>query len=218
MVASSPTQRTQLKRHPERGSYDPRVVHDILDAALLCHVAFVREGQPYVIPTAHVRVGDELFLHGAKKNRMLAALVEGVSACVSVTLLDGLVLARSAMHHSMNYRSVVIFGRGREVEDAQEKRRVLAALVDHVTPGRSLEVREPNDAELSATRVVAFPVGEASAKIRRGPPLDLASDLERPCWAGVVPLELRALRPEPASDLVDGAAIAPLDVGGARFE
>jgi hypothetical protein len=160
-------------------------------------VGFVDGGQPYVIPTLHVRVGDGLYLHGSRQSRMLGALKAGAPACVTVTLVDGLVLARSAMHHSMNYRSAVVLGTAEEVVEREEKLRVLEALVEHVARGRSKEIRAPDEAELQATSVVRLPISEASAKIRTGPPVDLDEDYALPHWAGVVPLRLQLLPPQP---------------------
>lgn len=209
MSSVLPTPRTTLRRRRERGSFDRTVIHAILDEGLVCHVAFVHDGQPFVLPTAHVRVGDVVYVHGARQSRMLEALASGAPACLTVTLLDGLVLGRSAMHHSMNYRSVVLLAQGREVSERTEKLRALGALVDHVVPGRSAEVRSPSEAELSATRVVAFAIDEASAKTRVGPPVDLESDYDLPCWAGVLPLRLVAGTPEPDPRLRRGAAPPP---------
>jgi hypothetical protein len=217
MSSLSPTPRTRLRRRPERAHFDRAVIDAILDEALVCHVGFVHDGQPFVLPTAHVRVDGTLYLHGARRGRMLEALGQGVPACISVTLLDGLVLARSAMHHSMNYRSVMILAQGREVTDREEKLRALNALVEHVAPGRSRQVRTPDEAELSATQVVAFAIEEASAKVRQGPPVDLESDYASTSWAGVVPIRLVAAAPEPDPRLCVAAGPPPTLVGGARF-
>jgi uncharacterized protein len=195
MEKPAPSARTRLQRRPGRGAYDSATISAILDEGLVCHVGFVVEGQPYVIPTTHVRIGDELFVHGAGANRMLNVVAGGVDVCVTVTLLDGLVLARAAFKHSMNYRSVVVLGRARAVTDAAEKRRVLTALVEHVMPGRSREAREPNENELAAVLVLGLPIAEASAKIRTGPPVDDEADYGLSCWAGEVPLKLQALPP-----------------------
>ena len=190
--------RTTLRRKAERGSHDRAVVDAILDEGLICHVAFGDGGSPVVLPTAYTRVGDELYLHGAAANHMLRTLAAGVEACITVTLLDGLVLARSAKHHSMNFRSVVLFGQGRKVTDRDEKERVLLQIVDHMAPGRSEEVRPPSDTELAATLVVAFPITEGSAKVRTGGPIEEPEDLALPVWAGELPLRL--LGGEPAAD------------------
>ena len=188
---------------PERGNYDPAVIHAILDEALICHVGFVVEGRPVVIPTIHARVGDHLYFHGSPAAGMLRTLRGGVDACVTVTLLDGLVLARSAFHHSMNYRSVVVFGKAEEVVDREEKIRVLDKLVEHVCRGRSADARRPNESELKQTLVLRIPIAEASAKIRTGPPKDDEEDYALPIWAGVLPLALVASAPIPDN----GAAI-----------
>jgi nitroimidazol reductase NimA-like FMN-containing flavoprotein (pyridoxamine 5'-phosphate oxidase superfamily) len=197
--------RSTLRRKAERGSHDRAVVDAILDEGLLCHVGFVDGGAPVVLPTAYARVGDELYLHGAAGNQMLRSLASGLEACVTVTLLDGIVLARSAKHHSMNYRSVVLFGAARKVTDPEEKRRALLHIVDHMVPGRSGDARPPDDTELSATLVLAFPLEEGSAKVRAGGPVDEAEDLTLPVWAGEVPLTLAA--GTPVAD--DGVAAVP---------
>jgi len=197
-LASTP--RSRVRRQPKRGSHDRELIHRILDEGLVCHVGFVHEGQPVVIPTAYARSDDELYLHGAVANRMLGALAGGGPACVTVTLLDGLVLARSAFHHSMNYRSVVLFGIAREVTDPDEKARALDALVDHVAPGRVRHARASSPRELAVTRIVAFPISEGSAKLREGGPIDDPEDLAHPAWAGVVPLRLRPGAPIPAGE------------------
>lgn len=190
------TERTRLHRKPGRGSHDRAVIEAILDEALVCHVAFVAPNRgPVVLPTTIVRVGDRVYVHGSAVNGMLRALSEGIEVSVAVTLLDGLVLARTAFHHSVNYRSVVMFGRATRVDDADEKRRALAALVDKLAPNRSRECRAPNDAELAATLVLSLPIAEASAKIRSGPPLpDDGDDAHLPYWSGVIPLVLAQLR------------------------
>ncbi len=192
-----PTARTRLRRHPERGSFDRATLHRILDEGLVCHVGFTDGGQPYVIPASYGRDGDRLVLHGAVASRMMAALASGAPACVCVTLLDGVVLARSAFNHSMNFRSVVVLGRAVPVTGREEKRAALRTIVEHVVPGRWDELRATTDAELDATTVVALPLDEASAKIRSGPPADAERDALLPVWAGVVPLELRAGAPVP---------------------
>jgi uncharacterized protein len=200
------TERTALARHPERGSYDRDVVYRILDEGLVCHVAFVAGGQPVVIPTLYARVDDTLYIHGSAIGRMLRTLAGGVEVCVNVTLLDGLVFARSAFSHSMNYRSVAVFGAAREVTDAGEKIRALEATVEHVARGRWDEARRPNPRELAATTVVAIPLAEASAKIRSGGPKDADADYALPIWAGVVPLRLHAGAPENDSRNLPGVA------------
>jgi len=184
------TERTKVRRLPSRASYDRDAIYAILDEALICHAGFAADGQPFVIPTIHWRDGDTLYFHGSAASRMLRTLRGGAQACVTVTLLDGLVLARSAFHHSMNYRSVVVFGNAREVTDRQEKLRVLERLVEHIAPGRSAEVRGPSESELRQTLVLALPLTEASAKVRSGPPLDDVDDYKLRVWAGVIPLKL----------------------------
>jgi nitroimidazol reductase NimA-like FMN-containing flavoprotein (pyridoxamine 5'-phosphate oxidase superfamily) len=205
--ALSPTPRTTLRRLPERGGYDRAQVEAILDEALICHVGFVVDGQPYVIPTIHARRGDQLYVHGSAASRMLRTLREAVPLCVTVTLLDGLVLARSAFHHSMNYRSVVLLGAAREVAEPGERLQALEAIVEHVVPGRWPEVRPPSEQELKATLVLALPISEASAKVRSGPPKDDAEDLQFPCWAGVLPLRLEPQPPVADPALASSVAV-----------
>jgi nitroimidazol reductase NimA-like FMN-containing flavoprotein (pyridoxamine 5'-phosphate oxidase superfamily) len=195
------TDRTRIRRLPERGNYDPAVINAILDEGLICHVGFVVEGRPVVIPTIHARVGDHLYFHGSPAAGMLRTLRGGVDACVTVTLLDGLVLARSAFHHSMNYRSVVVFGKAEEVVDRDEKIRVLDKLVEHVCRGRSADARRPNEQELKQTLVLRIPIAEASAKIRTGPPKDDEEDYTLPIWAGVLPLALVPSAPVPDNEM-----------------
>jgi nitroimidazol reductase NimA-like FMN-containing flavoprotein (pyridoxamine 5'-phosphate oxidase superfamily) len=189
------TSRTTLKRLPKRASYDRAVVNSILDEGFICHVGFAVEGKPFVIPTGYARVEDKLLIHGSQASRMLRTLSEGIEVCVTVTLLDGLVLARSAFHHSMNYRSVVIFGRATPVQDRSEKMSALFALSEHIIRHRWSDVRGPNESELRQTTVLSLPIDEASAKIRTGPPLDDQEDYEMDVWAGVVPLRVVAGRP-----------------------
>lgn len=192
------TDRTTLKRLPGRGHYDRQLVHKILDEGFICHVGFVVDGAPVVIPTGYGRVDDKLYIHGSQASRMLRTLKAGVAACVTVTLVDGLVLARSAFHHSINYRSVVIFGNATLVEDPEEKSAALLAFSEHVIRGRWNEVREPTEQELNATTVLRIPLEEVSAKVRTGPPIDDEEDYELPVWAGVLPL--RVVSDEPISD------------------
>jgi uncharacterized protein len=189
------TERTRVRRLPARGAYDAETIHAILDEALICHVGFVADGAPVVIPTIHWRDGTRLYLHGSAASRMLRSLREGIDVCVTVTLLDGLVLARSTFHHSMNYRSVVVFGKAREVTEEQEKVRALEALVEHVMRGRSADARGPNAKELRQTLVLSLPIEEASAKIRTGGPIDDEEDYAMPIWAGVLPLRMTAGEP-----------------------
>ena len=189
------TDRTRLKRLPKRGHFDREIVYAILDEGFICHVGFAVDGKPVVIPTGYARVEDRLYIHGSQASRMLRTLAGGVDVCVTVTLLDGLVLARSAFHHSMNYRSVVVFGRATLVDDPEEKMAALVALSEHIIPGRWNDVREPTDVEMKLTTVLRLPLEEASAKIRTGPPLDDEEDYSLPMWAGVVPLKLTAGEP-----------------------
>ena len=192
-----------IRRAPQRAAYDRETIHAILDEAKICHVGFVVDGAPVVIPTIHWRDGDTLYFHGSAASRMLRTLRDGVPACVTVTLLDGLVLARSAFHHSMNYRSAVILGVAREVTGREERLQALEALVEHVVPGRSAEIRGPNEAELRQTLVLSLPIKEASAKIRTGGPIDDEEDYAMPIWAGVVPLRLT-----PGEPIADGGVTA----------
>jgi uncharacterized protein len=192
--------RTEVARHPERGVYDREAIDRILDEALICHVGFVHEGQPFVIPTIHARSGDTLYVHGSPASRMLKQLAEGVDVCVTVTLLDGLVLARSVYNHSMNYRSVVVLGRARLLREPAEKLAALEAVVEHLVPGRWEDARQPTEKELAGTSVLALPLDEASAKVRTGPPSDFEADLELPVWSGVIPVALRTGTPEGSPD------------------
>lgn len=194
----SPTERTKLRRLPKRGAFDRETIYPILDEAFICHVGFVVEGQPYVIPTGYARVGDDLYIHGSSASRMLRNLAKGVDVCVTVTLIDGLVLARSAFHHSMNYRSVVILGKAELVDDPDEKYKALEAFTEHVIPGRWSEIRWPSELELKVTSVLKLPIEEASAKTRTGDPIDDEADYHLDVWAGILPLRLRA--EEPISD------------------
>ena len=191
------TDRTKLKRLPRRGHFDRETVYGILDEGFICHVGFAPGGQPVVIPTGYARVDDKLYIHGSQASRMLRTLAGGVDACVTVTIIDGLVLARSAFHHSINYRSVVIFGRATLIEDREEKYTALVALSEHIIRGRWNDVREPTEQEMKATTVLQLPLVEASAKIRTGPPIDDEEDYALPVWAGVVPLKLEAGEPIP---------------------
>ncbi|HEV2884708.1 MAG TPA: pyridoxamine 5'-phosphate oxidase family protein [Pyrinomonadaceae bacterium] len=189
------TQRTILKRLPQRGSFERQQINGILDEGFVCHVGFVVNRQPFVIPTGYARIGDTLIIHGSQASRMLRQLGQGIDVCVTVTLIDGLVLARSAFHHSMNYRSVVVFGRATVIEDREEKMAALEALSEHMIPGRWDEVRGPNDRELPLTTVLAIPLTEASAKVRTGPPVDDDEDYDLPVWAGIIPLQMVANEP-----------------------
>lgn len=189
------TERTTLKRLPKRGVYDHKLVYGILDEGFICHVGFAVDGRPFVIPTGYARVDDQLYIHGSQASRMLRTVAQGVDVCVTVTLVDGLVLARSAFHHSMNYRSVVIFGRASTVEQREVKLAALLAFSEHVIPGRWDGVRAPNEQELKATTVLSLPLVEVSAKVRTGPPLDEEEDYAMSIWAGVLPLHLVAGEP-----------------------
>jgi hypothetical protein len=202
-----------VRRIPQRGVYDKAEVYKILDEGFLCHVGFATDGQPFVIPTGYARSGDRIFIHGSAASRMMRTMGGGVDVCVTVTLVDGFVLARSAFHHSLNYRSVVILGRAQALESAEEKMAALQAFTNHVLPGRWEEVRQPSEQELKATTVLELPLAEVSAKVRNGPPVDDAEDLAVPAWAGVVPLRGRLGTPVAMQDLVEG--VAPIDL--ARF-
>lgn len=192
MAKIPPTPRTTLRRLPQRGNYDRDAINQILDEGFICHVGFTVDGRPFVIPTGYARVGDRLLIHGSQASRMLRIVGQGIDVCLTVTLIDGLVLARSAFHHSMNYRSVVVFGSARVVDDPDEKLEALRALSEHMIPGRWEDVREPNEREMQLTTVLVLPLTEASAKVRTGPPLDDEEDYELDIWAGVIPLRLVA--------------------------
>jgi uncharacterized protein len=191
----SPTARTRVTREPERAVYDRAAAYQVLDEAFICHVGFVVDNQPFVIPTGFGRSGDNLYIHGSAASRMLRNLDQGIAVCVTVTLLDGLVLARSIFNHSMNYRSVVVLGTAVAVEDPAEKQQALRALSEHILPGRWKESRQPNERELKATLVMRLPITEFSAKVRTGPPIDNEEDYSFPTWAGVVPLQTVAGSP-----------------------
>ena len=199
--------RTRVRRLPKRGAYDRQTIDAILDEGFVCHAGFVVEGQPYVVPTGYARDGDRLLIHGSAASRMLNALSEGIPMCVTVTLVDGLVLARSAFHHSMNYRSVVVLGKASVVRDAKAKIEAMRLLVEHIVPGRWEDCRRPNEKELKATTVLEIPLGEASAKIRTGPPADDDEDLPLPHWAGVLPLPMIPQAPIPDPKLADGIEV-----------
>ena len=191
-----PTARTRVVREPDRGVYDRETAYKILDEAFICHVGFVSaDGQPFVIPTSYGRDGDCLYVHGSAASRMLRRLNEGVPVCVTVTLLDGLVLARSVFNHSMNYRSVVILGNAKLVDDLREKLEALRLLSEHILPQRWNDVRQPNDKELKATSVLKLPIEEFSCKVRTGPPIDDEEDYSFPTWAGVIPLKMATRSP-----------------------
>ena len=189
------TERTKVKRLPKRGNFDRAAIYQILDEAFICHIGFTVDEQPFVIPTGYARCGDNLLIHGSAASRMMRALAWETDVCVTVTLIDGLVLARSAFHHSMNYRSVVIFGKANIVKTDEEKLEALRLLTEHIVPGRWNEVRPPSELELKATTVLRLPITEASAKIRAGDPVDDAEDYDSDVWAGVLPLRMRAGKP-----------------------
>jgi len=194
-MSTTPTPRTRVIREPHRGVYDRETLYKILDEGFICHVGFTVDGQPFVIPTGYGRIGDNLYIHGSAASRMLRSLDKGIDVCVTVTLLDGLVLARSIFNHSMNYRSAVVLGKAVAVEDPQEKLEGLRLLSEHIIPGRWAESRQPNDKELKATLVLRLPITEFSAKVRQGPAIDDEEDMAFPTWAGVIPLEVTAGEP-----------------------
>lgn len=191
-MAQAPSQRARLRRAPSRAEYDRSAIDAILDEGLVAHLGFVVDGQPYVIPTLHARVGDIVYIHGSAASRAIRTLTAGAPACLTVTLTDGVVLARSAFHHSMNYRSAVVLGEARTVHAGEEMMVALRAFTEHIVPGRWDEVRAPNRKELKATRVLAMTLDEASAKVRTGPPVDDDEDYGLPVWAGEIPMRLQA--------------------------
>ena len=203
----SPTTRTRVVREPHRGVYDREEVYRILDEGFLCHVGFAVDGQPFVIPTSFGRKDANLYIHGSAASRMLRQMKEGVPVCITVTLLDGLVLARSVFNHTMNYRSVVILGKATLVDDPKEKLEGLKVLSDHILPGRWDDSRQPNEQELKATSLLRVPIEEFSAKVRTGPPIDDAEDMNFPTWAGVVPIELTAGTPVDDQQLDPGIGV-----------
>lgn len=209
MDPKAPTDRTAVKRHADRAAYDRATVESILDEALYCHVAVVDEGLPRVIPTIHARISDTLYIHGSNASHTLKALKANGEVCVVVTLLDGLVLARSVFNHSMNYRSVIVYGTAREVTDPDEKWQAQSALVDHVVPGRTAEARMPSEKEMRQTTILAISLEEASAKVRTGPPKDAEEDYGLPVWAGEIPMQLV---PQPPVD--DPRMPSGIDVPG----
>jgi uncharacterized protein len=205
MNSYSPTQRTKVRRLSKRAVYDKTLVHEILDEAFLCHLGFTVDALPYVIPTLYARSGDTLYLHGSGASRTLKTLSKGVDVCATVTLVDGYVLARSAFHHSMNYRSVVVLGRARQVTEPEERMEALRTLTNHLVPERWEEVREPNDLELKQTMVLALPLDEVSAKVRIGPPVDDEEDYATPVWPGVVPMVTQLREPIPDDRVLPNA-------------
>ena len=192
---NTPTPRTRLVREADRAVYDRETAYRILDEGFLCHVGFVADGQPFVIPTSYGRKDDSLYIHGSAASRMLRQMKDGVPVCITVTLLDGLVLARSIFNHSMNYRSVLVLGKAALVDDPEEKIQALRLLSEHILPGRWADSRQPNERELKATSVLRVPIEEFSAKVRIGPPIDDEEDYSFPTWAGVIPLEMIAGAP-----------------------
>jgi hypothetical protein len=208
-ASAAPSPRTKVKRLPARAAYDRPTIDAILDASLVAHLGFALDGQPYVIPTLHARVGDTVYFHGSAASRTIRALTAGARACLTVTLLDGLVLARAALHHSVNYRSVVVFGNPRPIEGPPEREAALRAFTERLLPGRWEEVRPPTPRELKAVRVLAIDLDEASAKLRTGPPLDDDEDHALDVWAGVIPLRTVAGEPEPDPSLAVGIAPSP---------
>ncbi|MDQ3179170.1 MAG: pyridoxamine 5'-phosphate oxidase family protein [Acidobacteriota bacterium] len=187
-----PTEKTKLRRLPKRGSFERETIYQILDEGFICHVGFVVGNQPFVVPTGYARLKDNLLIHGSAASRMLRAMASEIEVCVTVTLIDGLVLARSAFHHSMNYRSIVIFGKAKLIEDERKKLDALRAFTEHIAPNRWADVRPPTEKEIKATLVLSLPIEEASAKIRTGNPLDDEADYELNVWAGVLPVSLIA--------------------------
>ena len=206
-MTDASSQRSRVRRFPRRGAYERETVEAILDEGLTCHLGFVDGGQPFVIPMLHARVGDVVYLHGADSSRLVRTLAQGAAVCLTVTLVDGLVLARSAFHHSLNYRSAVVLGHARLVERETERLRALEEFVERLVPGRWADVRRPSRQELKATRVLALALTEASAKLRSGPPTDAEPDYELPVWAGVIPLATRPLTPEPDPRLMPTVAM-----------
>jgi nitroimidazol reductase NimA-like FMN-containing flavoprotein (pyridoxamine 5'-phosphate oxidase superfamily) len=206
--STTQTKRTTVKRLPKRGHYERETINSILDEGFICHVGFAVDGQPYVIPTGYARVGETLYIHGSAASRMLRSLAEGIEVCVTVTLIDGLVRARSAFHHSINNRSVVILGRAELVDDIDEKNSALEAVTEHIVPERWADVRWPTDLELKATTVLKLPIDEASAKIRTGGPVDDEEDYAMDVWAGVLPLSLATAAPI-ADDRLDSSIEVP---------
>jgi uncharacterized protein len=203
----NPTAKTKLKRIPKRGNFERETIYKILDEAFICHVGFAIDDKPFVIPTGYARIGDDLMIHGSAASRMMRSLSEGIDVCVTVTLVDGLVLARSAFHHSMNYRSVVVFGKAKIVEDESEKIEALRAFTEHIVPNRWEDVRTPTALELKATTVLSLPLNEASAKIRTGNPVDDEADYALDVWAGVLPLSLTTDKPISDDRLKSGISV-----------
>jgi len=214
MQASTPTERTQVRRHPERGVYDLDEIYAILDEGYICHLGFSINGQTYVIPTAYGRFGNQIYLHGSAASRTVGSLARGIDVCATVTLVDGFVLARSAFRHSLNYRSVVILGQATPVPDGAEKMEALRSITNHLVPGRWEQVRPPNRTEIMQTSVLSLPLNEVSAKVRSGPPLDLEDDYRVPVWAGEVPVRTQVGAPIADHHLVPGVS----EVDPRRFD
>jgi uncharacterized protein len=206
-MSDTPTQRTRLVREPQRAVYDRAAAYKILDEGFICHVGFVVDGQPFVIPTSYGRVGDNLYIHGSSASRMLRNLDQGIPVCLTVMLLDGLVLARSIFNHSMNYRSVVVLGIAVAVRDPEEKLEALRLLSEHILPGRWEDSRKPNEKELKATLALRLPITEFSAKVREGDVIDDEEDYSFPAWAGIVPLTMVAGTPMDDMRLMPGQEV-----------
>jgi nitroimidazol reductase NimA-like FMN-containing flavoprotein (pyridoxamine 5'-phosphate oxidase superfamily) len=216
MTHFTKTEKNRIKRLPKRGEYNRETIYRILDEALICHVGFVEDRQPYVIPINFARVEDRIVLHGAKASRLLNHITAGHPVCVEVTIVDGLVLARSVFHHSVNYRSVVLFGRGCAIQDEQEKLGALKAITDHLIPGRWRQTRPPNRKEMNATSVVSIRIDEASAKVRMGPPVDDEEDYALPVWAGILPLHAAPSTPIRDERLAESIALPQYIAGYSR--
>lgn len=216
MTHFTKTAKNRIKRLPKRGQYDRETIYRILDEALICHVGFVQNDQPFVIPINFARVDDTIVLHGAKASRLLKHIAAGQPVCVEATVVDGLVLARSVFHHSVNYRSVILFGTGRAVDEEHEKLAALKAITDHLIPGRWQETRLPNRKEMNGTRVVSIKIEEASAKVRVGPPVDDQEDYALPVWAGILPLHESALTPMPDERLPENIPLPGYIAGYSR--
>ena len=214
--AEAPSERVRLRRKRERGSYERATIDAILDEGLIAHLGIVEDGRPFVIPTLHARDGDVVYCHGSSASRTLRALGAGLPVCLTVSLIDGLVLARSAMHHSANYRSAVLLGTARLVDDPDERLHAFRTVVERIVPGRWPEVRAPSEKESRATAVLALPIEEASAKVRTGGPVDDEEDYALPAWAGVIPLSLRAGEPEPDERLAPGIPVPAYASGYGR--
>lgn len=213
MSSTAPTARTCVVREPQRAVYDRDAIYQILDEAFICHIGFVADGQPFVIPTSYGRDGDQLYIHGSAASRMLRQISQTVPVCVTVTLLDGLVLARSVFNHSMNYRSVVVLGKAHLIDNPSEKLTALRALSEHIVPGRWEQSRQPNEQELKATSALRLYLAECSAKVRTGPPVDDPEDMNLPVWAGVLPLDIIPGTPIPDAALAAQTPV-PLNVSG----